>query len=1613
VRDYIVARRRTNAYTHKMGEDNGNWKVPVLTKLNQEKWFRFMGAKLEGKGVKYVVEQKLEEYAKVATPDIKKAEQDKELEAVNEQLSTLSISGISTPISQQEPQKIFLNIEKKAKFQKDAGTVKFYILQGLDDDDQALWDEYPIPKDLWEYLKVKYAQPSKLAAAKYTRELHDFSWNEKYTIIDAWNKLKELRRKIIAAKPTAKGQYDEEALFLILVSALPDQYQSTVDTLNIQSNLSVDDQLKHLQNKEERLRLKTEDADESAHAAQARERGARYPHKAPHRREYSSDEEAKGLFQCYLCGKPHTIRLCPYLDRARKYVAKKQEEHREKCRYPRPKQQNKGKAPKRKERGLAGATNSDSDGETSNITESDTDSDSEMSGPEVAALTKEQREQASRKHPQSWPVDTGASSHMTDKPHLFRGQLRSINRRPIQVGGGVLFSDQCGTARVVAENGSVCLLKNTLLVPRLGVNLISARRLCKDGIEGHFDAKNMYFKKNNEILIHAQQNGGLYLVKAVSKDCVDMAFPATQDPLHEAETEDSADPDESEEDETTRNDRRYYRLMHRRFGHYGSNILRRLHEVASGIKQIKIPPPHRRICEACKIGKMRKKINKRLAEHKAEALALISIDIAGPFIMSLRGYTYFLEIIDNYTRKVWTIPLESKGDAISKLQTWRLKQERKTGKKVIACRSDNAPELKEVMDEWERKDGVSAEYTTIATSHQNGPAERSILTTENAIRTMTESAKLPAEFWCFAAEADAYIRNRLPSGPRIDEKRTSPEEAYTGIKQVSDHLRAWGCKCYIHVDPKTIPPKELHNKQANRGKKAVFLGYNDSTDKQYWYYSADLGYAQRSSSVEFDESVKGGTLDLRLRNLPSGVTGQGTPVNLMDRKPRGRPRNGNHAIQGETQASDQTPRTRPVVEIPSAEPQPDLPSFPEPGETPLEPNQQTVADPGDVRNRADSTGLQDKSSHEPGPQPNLQPTVEDEMAVEPEQPSRYFFRTRKRDETDDDEGEQQAKRIRAMLALVQTENDDSDTSIEPDVALVAIPQIYSQGNDIRKHIFEKFYALLCRAPDWPVDYALPATEKHGIQIPRSYREAMMSPQRKEWEEAIKEEVDQLILNGTWEEFVLPKGANLVSTKWVFDIKETANGEIERFKARLVARGFSQAYGTDYTETFAPTARMDTLRIFVAIVAKRNLECSHFDIKNAFTESRLKEAIFLAPPEGISVTEGKVLKALRSLYGLKQAGRDWNLLLRDYLIGQCGFTQSLADPCLFVNRDRKLYLLVYVDDILAAAEHQTEIDWFAKMLSRRFNTKNLGEISKVLGMRVIRDRKARTIYLDQEQYLDRVLNKFGVTAAKHKAKTIPATDFSNLRPATRSDERIDASQYQQLIGSLMYAMVLTRPDFAFVLGCLARYMSDPAVHHGHAAKELMRYIRSTISQKIRFGPGGDEHFVIFTDADWANDKSDRKSVSGGVGIFHGGPFCWMSKKQRSVAKSSCESEYIAQAMYASQGQWAAQVFRDLGMPEYISDSGQTVDMRGDNQGALALVKNPHLHERSKHIDVCHHYIRDLAEKKKLRVTYVPTAEMPADGMTKPLARVAFERFKGQLGIAATCWKNMRKDGNKEE
>lgn len=222
---------------------------------------------------------------------------------------------------------------------------------------------------------------------------------------------------------------------------------------------------------------------------------------------------------------------------------------------------------------------------------------------------------------------------------------------------------------------------------------------------------------------------------------------------------------------------------------------------------------------------------------------------------------------------------------------------------------------------------------------------------------------------------------------------------------------------------------------------------------------------------------------------------------------------------------------------------------------------------------------------------------------------------------------------------------------------------------------------------------------------------------------------------------------------------------------------------------------------------------------------MKEVVFLKLPKGVNVKKGKSLPVLRSLYGLDQSARDWNLLLCCEMI-KWGFRQSLADPCLFTHKSKGLTALVYVDDIAIASRNVSSMMWFFETMSKRFNTKNLGEISKILGMRISRERKHRTLHIDQEQYLDKILRKFGFPKATNKTQKIPMEGYDSLRPASVNDVRVDPKEYAKIVGSIIFAMIYTRPDIAFALGRLCQFMRDSAEYHMAALKKLLRYLRST-------------------------------------------------------------------------------------------------------------------------------------------------------------------------------------------
>ena len=287
-------------------------------------------------------------------------------------------------------------------------------------------------------------------------------------------------------------------------------------------------------------------------------------------------------------------------------------------------------------------------------------------------------------------------------------------------------------------------------------------------------------------------------------------------------------------------------------------------------------------------------------------------------------------------------------------------------------------------------------------------------------------------------------------------------------------------------------------------------------------------------------------------------------------------------------------------------------------------------------------------------------------------------------------------------------------------------------------------------------------------------------------------------------------------------------------------------------------------------------------------------------------------------------------------------------------------------------------------------------------------------MDQTSYLKMVLERMDMEYDKHKPTELPINSYSSLRPAGPDNERIDPKWYQKGIGSLIYACILTRPDIAFALGRLSQYLSDPAKYHRQALKNLLRYIRSTIDEGLVFSASGSQTITGFSDSDYTMDSVDRKSILAYVYIFAGRPVSWVSRKQKSVTTSTTEAEYIALSICAKEGLWISQLLRDLGLTIFIGnylkrvsiiedkayEAASPTQIKGDNQAALALVGNKYIHNRSKYIDVNYHNIRDLYERNLITVSFVPSADIVADGLTKPLIKDKHKTFKQQLGITTS-------------
>ena len=521
--------------------------------------------------------------------------------------------------------------------------------------------------------------------------------------------------------------------------------------------------------------------------------------------------------------------------------------------------------------------------------------------------------------------------------------------------------------------------------------------------------------------------------------------------------------------------------------------------------------------------------------------------------------------------------------------------------------------------------------------------------------------------------------------------------------------------------------------------------------------------------------------------------------------------------------------------------------------------------------------------------------------------------------------------------------------------------------------------------EMPLRYRANVLKRH-VTIPKTFAEAMNSTESEYWWEAMVEE---------WYSFndheigvIVPReqADTVVGGRWVFELKQDTDHNKDVFKGRYVGKGYSQVEGIDYHETYSPVVNFATIRIALTIAADRKYVIRQFDVKTAFLNAPLDEEIYMEMPEGFR-QPGKVLKLKKGVYGLKQSARCWFLHVTG-ILEKHGFESSKNDSCLFTHPDRELYVLLYVDDLLAMAKHREDIDIIKRILSAEVTLKEIEKVNRFCGIEI--EQKKGKIYMSQNSIIDELCHQYGVTNCKDASKT-PLQEFKDFSEG-KVDQNLPA---RNLIGSLQYVACRTRPDIAASLNYLSRFMQKPTVALWNATKNLLKYVKATKDVKLCLGPNGNRELHVYTDASHG-PPPDRKSITGVVIKLYGSSISWLSKKQKTdVALSSAEAEFYAMSKGVSEGLWTARVVAEFGV------TNTKFTLLCDNQSAISMFNNRPSHD-AKHIDIRYHFVKDNLLKGLVDVKYIPSKDQIADHLTKALkpaaAKLALEHL---VGIKGEC------------
>ena len=1055
-----------------------------------------------------------------------------------------------------------------------------------------------------------------------------------------------------------------------------------------------------------------------------------------------------------------------------------------------------------------------------------------------------------------WILDTGATNHMTGERAAFADLDTRIHGSVRFGDGSVARIEGRGKVLFKLKDGGHKALAGVYHIPRLTANIVSIGQLDEDGYR---------IALHGGILRIWDPQGRLLAKVRRTEDRLYMLTLDIGKPVCLAAQGSSA----------------AWR-WHARYGHLNFRGLRRLaqEDMVRGLPSIEHVDE---VCDSCLAGKQRRLAFPSEAAYRAQhKLELVHGDLCGPVTPATpSGNKYFFLLVDDLTRYMWLVLLESKGEAATAFKKFQARAEAEAGRRLSTLRTDRGGEFTAgAFADHCAKEGIQRHLTAPYTPQQNGVVERRNQTVMGMARSMMKAMSMPGWFWGEAASTAVFILNRSAT-QSVDGK--TPFEVWHGTKPAVHFLRTFGCVAHVKQGSKRLAKLE------DRSTPMVFVGYEPGSKAWRFCNPATRRVTvSRDAVFEEDRPWDWG------QEAVSAANGGEDPFHIEFISIGGTMRQDGGATVPGTPSAVSAPRS--PSNIPRA----------------------ALSSCGSEPHTPPATGMRTS--------PLATPPLDADHDDAP-------------------------LRLRAMHDII-------GPGTPPGLAERELQEVPEE-------------VLMMVIGDEPVTVEA-------------------AKQEKEWRVAMLEEMVSIEQNKTWTLVELPKGHRAIGLKWVFKLKRDERGDIVKHKARLVAKGYVQRQGIDFEEVFAPVARMESVRLVLAVAAHNGWLVHHMDVKSAFLNGELAEEVYVTQPPGFSA-EGKehmVLKLNKALYGLRQAPRAWNAKL-DTSLTELGFRRCKSEHGLYtrVRGGSRLVVGVYVDDLLIVGESAPEIEVFKTEMKTAFRMSDLGVLSYYLGIEVKQGRWG--IQLCQSAYAVKLLEKAGMGSCNGCA-TPMETRLKLSKKSTTSP--VDPTQYRSLIGSLRY-LLHTRPELSFSVGYLSRFMEEPRQEHMAALKHLLRHVAATIEYGIQYRRDTGELVLEgYSDSDMGGDIDDRKSTTGVIFFLGGNPVSWLSQKQRVVAQSSCEAEYMAAAAAACQAVWLRRVLEEI---TGIRVAAPIIKV--DNQAAIALAKNPVLHDRSKHIDVKFHFTRECLERGDIELAHTGTAEQLADVLTKPLGKHRFEELREKIGV----------------